>query len=154
MSNTIVNADEILELLRADMGSLEQRGAGKLQIPPACFLDMQARFESYEPSRALVVSFPVLENQCNPAGFMQGGYIAAAFDNTYGPFSYLLAKKPTASIDMNVQYIRPVKTGQQVSVTARLVARGFSSLAMAGEMHDARGRLLATSQTNLIMFKV
>lgn len=148
-----MNPEEVLKKLTEEMAGVVQAGAAALKIPPACFEDMQARFEDYVPRKSMRISLPVLARQSNPAGFMQGGYIAAAFDNCYGPFSYLVAKKPTASIDMNVQFIRPVKQGQRVDVIVRMVARGFTTLAMAGEMKDERGRLLATSQTNLVIFK-
>lgn len=149
-----MNEQEILDQMLKDFENKSQKGGEmKMKLPPPSFFDMEARLEYYEKGKFLQVSFPVLERQSNPAGFMQGGYIAAAFDNTFGPLSFLLAKNPTTTIDLNVQYIRPVRMGKRVTVEAKLVAKGFTTLAMSGEMKDDRGRLLATSQTNLLIFK-
>ena len=73
----------------------------------------------------MIVSLPVEEHQTNPVGVMQGGFIAAAFDNTFGPLSYLVAKRPMTTIDMSIQYIRGVETGQTVFVETWIVAKGF-----------------------------
>lgn len=150
-----MDPSEIFKQMTEDFAGKMQKGVNtKMEIPPKCFYDMEGEFGEYEKGKSLTCHFPVLEKQTNPAGFMQGGYIAAAFDNTFGPFSFLLAKNPTATIDMNVQYIRPVRQGIRVTVEVKLVAKGFTTLAMAGEMKDERGRLLATSQTNLLVFKM
>jgi len=129
-------------------------GERKIIIPPPSFVDMNAEITSYVKNKSISVSFPVMHNQTNPMGFMQGGYIAAAFDNAYGPLSYLVAKKPTTTIDMNIQYIRGVVTEQKVIVTANVEAKGFSTIHMTAEMRTEKGKLLATSTTNLLILKV
>lgn len=131
-----------------------QVGDRKITVPPPSFLDMKAEIISYTKNKSITVSFPVMHNQSNPMGFMQGGYIAAAFDNAYGPLSYLVAKKPTTTIDMNIQYIRGVATEQTVIVTATIEAKGFSTIHMTAEMKTEKGKLLATSTTNLLILKI
>jgi uncharacterized protein (TIGR00369 family) len=131
-----------------------QAGSRKISLPPPAFVGMQAEIIEYVKNKSISVSFPVLESQTNPMGFMQGGFIAAAFDNAYGPLSYLVAKKPATTIDMNIQYIRGVATGQTVIVTARIEAKGFSTMHMTAEMKTEKGKLLATSTTNLLILKI
>ena len=58
------------------------------------------------------------------------------------------------TIDMSVQYIRGVETGQTVFVETWIVAKGFSTISMAGEMKSAKGKLLATAITNLLIIKI
>lgn len=129
-------------------------GDRKITIPPPSFMDMSAEFISYTKNKSLSVIFPVKPNQTNPMGFMQGGYIAAAFDNAFGPLSYLIAKRPTTTIDMNIQYIRGVAVDQNVIVTAQLEAKGFSTMHMTAEMKTEQGKLLATATTNLLILKI
>ncbi len=129
-------------------------GARKIVVPPPSFIDMNGKMESYVKNKSIIVSFPVKENQTNPMGMMQGGYIAAAFDNAFGPLSYLVAKKPTTTIDMNIQYIRGVETKQTVVVEAKIEAKGFSTIHMTAEMRTEKGKLLATATTNLLILRI
>ncbi|WP_411821283.1 PaaI family thioesterase [Leptospira sp. 'Mane'] len=129
-------------------------GGRKVTVPPPSFIDMDGKMVSYVKNKSIIVSFPVKENQTNPMGMMQGGYIAAAFDNAFGPLSYLVAKKPTTTIDMNIQYIRGVETNQTVIVEAKIEAKGFSTIHMTAEMRTEKGKLLATATTNLLILKI
>jgi uncharacterized protein (TIGR00369 family) len=131
-----------------------QTGSYKITIPPPSFLDMNGEILEYVKNKSITVSFPVQTKQTNPMGFMQGGYIAAAFDNAFGPLSYLVAKKPTTTIDMNIQYIRGVEDHQTIHVTASILARGNSTIHMVGEMKTEKGKLLATASTNLLILRI
>jgi uncharacterized protein (TIGR00369 family) len=153
MKMQTLTKEETNQVLK-DMTVGFQAGDRKITVPPPSFLDMKAEIISYTKNKSISVSFPVMENQTNPMGFMQGGYIAAAFDNAYGPLSYLVAKKPTTTIDMNIQYIRGVAIGQNVIVTASVEAKGFSTIHMTAEMKTDKGKLLATSTTNLLILKI
>ncbi|TGN20229.1 PaaI family thioesterase [Leptospira idonii] len=148
-----LSAEETDQILR-EMSSEFQAGNRKITIPPPSFIDMKASIEGYVKNKSITVSFPVMENQTNPMGMMQGGYIAAAFDNAFGPLSYLVAKKPTTTIDMNIQYIRGVATEQKVVVEAKVEAKGFSTIHMTAEMRTEKGKLLATATTNLLILKI
>lgn len=55
---------------------------------------------------------------------------------------------------MNIQYIRGVSTGQTVIVRATVKAKSFSTLHMKAEMMRKKGKLLATSTTNLLILKI
>lgn len=131
-----------------------ETGGRKITVPPPIFESMKGEIVSYEKNKSITVSFPVVWEQTNPMGMMQGGVIAAAFDNAYGPLSYLVAKKPTTTIDMNIQYIRGVAVDQKVLVTAKVEAKGFSTIHMTAEMRTEKGKLLATSTTNLLILKI
>jgi acyl-coenzyme A thioesterase PaaI-like protein len=78
----------VTEALEARMQS---RGED-LTIPPPVFCAMQGEFLEFDPAvRSLTARFPVLADQLNPYGTMQGGMIIAAVDNTIGPLSLLVA---------------------------------------------------------------
>lgn len=129
-------------------------GAYPVTLPPPAFVDMEAEILDYQKNKSIQVSFPVIKKQTNPMGVMQGGYIAAAFDNAFGPLSFLIAKKPTVTIDMNIQYIRSVATEQTVVVVAKLEAKGFTTMHMTAEMRTEYGKILATATTNLLILKI
>lgn len=150
---TNYNKDQIGDLLN-EMNENMKSSPIPVTIPPPSFTTMKAEMVEYIKNKSLIVSFPVEEYQTNPAGYMQGGFIAAAFDNAYGPLSYLIAKRPTTTIDMNIQYIRSVKIDQTIKVEAKLIAKGFSTLHMSAEMIGDNGKLLATSTTNLLVIRI
>lgn len=129
-------------------------GGRKITVPPPIFLAMKAEILSYTKGKSITVAFPVSDEQTNPMGMMQGGVIAAAFDNAFGPLSYLVAKRPTTTIDMNIQYIRGVAVNQRVIVKATVEAKGFSTIHMIGEMRTEKDKLLATATTNLLILKI
>lgn len=142
------------QIFQKHFGKAKLPGNKTLQLPPPCFVEMQGNMIEFVQGKSLKATFPVLQKQTNPAGFMQGGFIAAAFDNVFGPLSFLVAKKPTATIDMAVQYIRSVEADQEITVTARVVARGFSTLNMSGDLINSQGKLCATATTNLVIFRI
>lgn len=125
----------------------------KLTIPPLVFLEMEGRFLDYVSRKELTVAFPVPEKFCNPMGNMQGGIIAAAFDNTFGPLSFLAARGPTTTIDMNTQYIRAVPAGDVLTIVARIVLRGFTTMYMTADGYNRAGKLVAMSTSNLMIIR-
>ena len=149
----IIKGNDVLKIFD-DMKESLINSPVKIEVPPPSFITMKAKIEEYEKNKRMIVSLPVEDHQTNPVGVMQGGFIAAAFDNTFGPLSYLVAKRPMTTIDMSVQYIRGVETGQTVFVETWIVAKGFSTMSMAGEMKSAKGKLLATAITNLLIIKI
>ncbi|MCB6367865.1 PaaI family thioesterase, partial [Intestinibacillus massiliensis] len=79
---------------------------------------------SYE-EKSISLGFPVLEWQANRAGMMHGGAICIAFDMTAAAIARFCAGKnyaPTISLD--VKYIRPIKLGDTLIVTAKATAAG------------------------------
>lgn len=143
-----------IEKLLAEMKASFEGGPVKVTIPPPSFTGMKCELELYEKNKRLIISLPVEAHQTNPVGVMQGGYIAAAFDNAFGPFSYLLAKKPVTTIDMNIQYIRGVQVGQRITVEAKLISKGFSTLMMSAEIKNEKQKVVAMATTNLLMIKI
>lgn len=122
------------------------------QFPPHCFLSMEAEFLEYESRQRLVLKVPVKEEYLNPMRTMQGGFLAAAFDNALGPLSYLAAGSPCTSLNLDVEFIRAVSWPDVLTITARVVARGRETVLMSAEAVDGRGKLVATAtSTSLIL---
>ena len=118
-----------------------------LQIPPPCLLVMQAEPREWRDGEFLTVRFPVLPQWQNPLGYMQGGFIAAALDNTLGPFSYLVAP-PSVTAQLNVSYLRPVPpTETAIVCTAWLIARTGKTLYLSAEAVGSDGKQVAICQS-------
>lgn len=79
-----------------------------LQLPPPCFLTMGGEFIAFDPkAKRLRTRFPFKPEFTNPMGYMQGGLIVGAIDNTIGPLSFLVAP-PSVTTQLNTSYIRPI----------------------------------------------
>jgi acyl-coenzyme A thioesterase PaaI-like protein len=118
-----------------------------LQIPPPCLTVMQAEPREWRDGESLTVRFPVLAAWQNPLGYMQGGFIVAALDNTLGPFSYLIAP-PSVTSRLAIDYLRPVPPKMDwIECTARLMQRTSRNLYLAGEVVGADGKVIALGQS-------
>jgi uncharacterized protein (TIGR00369 family) len=126
---------------------LKQRLPGGLQLPPPCLTTMQAEPLEYEEGQWLSMRFPVLPAYQNPLGYMQGGFIVAALDNTLGPFSYLIAP-PSVTGHLAIEYLRPVTPGTAyIDCIARLVQRTSRSLYLSAEVRNPEGKVMALCQS-------
>lgn len=145
---------ESLELLDKEMSSLViPEGVPKPKLPPPSFDWMKAEFWSYISRKEITIRFPVFDEETNPMGNMQGGVIAAAFDNTFGPLSYLCAKGLSVTLDMTQQYIRGIRPGDFLYVTAKLVTISPYSMYMTAEAINQKGKPVASSSTNCLILK-
>lgn len=94
----ITNQEEVFNLFPRAEG---------IKYPPYCFLEMGAEMLEYVVGESLLVKFPVKQAYENPIGYMQGGFVVAAMDNTIGPLSYLVAP-PSVTTNLNTTYMRPI----------------------------------------------
>jgi uncharacterized protein (TIGR00369 family) len=130
------------------VGMMQQQMSGEvakgLKLPPPIFVELGTEVVSFDAETAtLICRFPVQERWQNPLGFMQGGMIAAALDNTIGPLSFLVAP-PSVTTQMNLTYLRPVTPQEtQITVTARLVERTRRLLVFSAQAVSSDGKTLA-----------
>lgn len=82
-------------------------------------------------------------------GILQGGFIAAMFDDLMAPLSYLTAKNPTTSMDLTTHFLRPVFVGERVTLTATVQKAGRTAIYLAAEAHNEKNKLVATAVSTL-----
>lgn len=117
---------------------------GTFQLPPPIFVEMGAEFVGVDmDAKTLTVRFPVQHRFENPMGFMQGGMIAAAIDNTIGPLSFLVAP-PSVTKTMEVKYRRPVDRNMAyIEVEAAFAGQEAQSLTFTAKVRSDSRKLLA-----------
>ncbi len=139
--------DKVYDMMKEAMGSPDE-----LTLPPNCFIEMEGKFIEHKENDFLKMSFPVQEKYCNPAGNLLGGMFAAFFDNTFGPFSYMTAKKPTTSLDLNVTFIRSIPPGEkEVIIEAKIVKITKRFIIFEGKAFNPKNDLLATSTSRMMI---
>lgn len=87
------------------------------------------------------VTFEVTEMLKNPQGSLHGGAMAAAMDISMGHLVNKIAG-PGATIEMKVQFMRPVMDGT-VTVEGRFTKRGRSLSFMESRLSGPDGKLAA-----------
>jgi len=117
-----------------------------VEIPPQIFIEMDAEVVQYIEKQSVTIKFPNKSKYRNPMGHMQGGVIVAAIDNTFGPLSFLVAP-PSATTQINTQYIRPVLPEDNfIEVKASLIERTKTQILMRAEVRNQKQKLVAISQ--------
>ncbi len=134
-----------LELMYAD-------GIVEKMAEPNCVKMMQREFIEYVVGKSATFAFPVLEMYSNPRKSMQGGFIGAAFDNTFGALVYLTTNEMNmATIDMNVTYHKPIYENDRLIVTVFLRSLGKTIIHLVGEAYDSKNNLIASATTNITL---
>lgn len=85
----------------------------------------------------------------NPAGFVQGGFVAAMLDDTMGPVVLMKSRGRvfTSTIDLRVSYLAPAKIGSFVG-EGRVVQIGKTIAFAEAKLFDFEGTLVATATTS------
>jgi uncharacterized protein (TIGR00369 family) len=92
------------------------------------------------------VAFTSTEAFLNPAGVIQGGFLAAMLDDTLGP-ALVAGLDPgdfAPTTDLHVQFLRPARPGRLLG-RGRVVRRGRDVGFLAGELLDDEGVVVAVA---------
>ncbi|MEO1406679.1 MAG: PaaI family thioesterase [Pseudomonadota bacterium] len=86
----------------------------------------------------------------NPAGYIQGGFLAAMLDDTIGFLAGMKTapKALPSTVDLHTTFLRPVRVGA-VEVAARLANIGRAMIFAEATLFDSRGKEAARSSASL-----
>ena len=123
-----------------------------LEIPPRVFALLGGHFTAFdEPAATLAARFPVKPEYRNPLGFMQGGMIIAAVDNTMGPLCFLSGFLGV-STQINTTFVRPVPSGEAwLGVEARIVERTSSLAQVSARATNDAGKTVVLCQATFAL---
>jgi uncharacterized protein (TIGR00369 family) len=114
---------------------------------PAAAVTLGWELVSVSPEDGTIeVAFTASEAFLNPAGFIQGGFLAAMLDDTLGPalVAGLAPGDFAPTTDLHVQFLRPARPGRLVG-RGRVVRRGRDVGFLAGELLDSGGAVVAVA---------
>ena len=124
-----------------------------MELPPKIFIDMEGEFIQFVENIKLIARFPNMERYMNPFGFMQGGILVAAMDNTISPFSYA-SGPPSITKEITTEFKRPVKRVEKyIDVMATVVEKTSSCILLQAEVLNEKGKLVAKSLANCVYVK-
>jgi uncharacterized protein (TIGR00369 family) len=134
----------VLELMPSDTG---------MDMPPSVFSDMEGEFIDLVEGISLTARFPNKDRYMNPMGFMQGGIITAAIDNTVSPLSFMLGS-PNVTQTISTTFKRPIKkTDRFVIVKASMIEKTETHIVMQAEVKSDSGKLMANGVAKCVFIK-
>ncbi len=119
---------------------------GRADPPPAAEL-LGWKLVEIDPDEGTIeVGFTATEQFLNPAGTVQGGFLAAMLDDTLGPalVATLGDGEWAPTTDLHVQFLKPAAPGE-LRGHGRIVRRGKDVAFLAGELRNGDGDLVATA---------
>jgi uncharacterized protein (TIGR00369 family) len=122
---------------------------------PACAKTLGLEFVAIDGERgAAEVKFEARAEFLNPAGNVQGGFLAAMLDDTMGPAltATLDAGEFAPTVNLNVQFHRPAKVGALIGV-GRVVLRGKEVCQLSGELLQ-NDKIVATATATAVIRKM
>ena len=142
MSNNIVS--ELMQLFPSNTN---------MELPPKVFVDMDGEFIEFIKGEKLTARYPNKLRYMNPFGFMQGGIIVAAIDNTISPLSYASAE-PNITSEINTTYKRPIKESDKfIEVIATILEKTSTHIILQAEVLNEKGKLAAKAISTCVFIK-
>lgn len=117
------------------------------RAPPSAAVLLGWKLVAVDPDAGTIeVSFTATDQFLNPAGDVQGGFLAAMLDDTLGPalVATLDAGEWAPTLDLHVQFMAPAAPGQLCG-RGRVVRRGRDIAFLAGELRDAQEKIVAAA---------
>jgi uncharacterized protein (TIGR00369 family) len=127
----------------------------RLQVPPNCDLTLGVTcVDKATPGRS-VWEMPADERFENPAGLIQGGFLAALADSSMGAAAVTFAqgrKVSIANAEMKVSFLAAVRSGTNLRCEAVVVSGGRRTAFVEASVTDAEGRLVMRA-TSTYLYK-
>ncbi len=124
------------------------------QVPPNCDLTLGLTCtDKTVPGRTEWAVTPD-ERFANPAGLVQGGFLAAIMDSAMGASAVTVQRERRVSVSntgMRVSFVRPVRPGDALRCVATVLKSGRSVAFVEARLHDATGTLVATASSAYVI---
>jgi uncharacterized protein (TIGR00369 family) len=125
-----------------------------VQVPPNC--DLTLGMVCIDKSRPDRTTWQALADErfANPAGTIQGGFLAAFADSAMGAASVTWAKDRkvfSANAEMKISFFRPARVGSTLTCTAQVVAGGTLAAFVEAEVVDDDGRKVARASSTYLL---
>ena len=139
-----MSVNEEFYKLMLEMAEQAKVSGLELDMPPNSIKTHKTVYTYFEPGKILCAEFSFDERFTNPLKVYQGGFLCAAFDDVFGPLTYMAAKKPAVTLQMNTTFIRPfIAKDKKMIIKAELISQTKSLLVMLAEAKTLEGKLIA-----------
>jgi len=125
-----------------------------MQVPPSCDLTLGMVCIDKERRGRTVWRMTADERFANPAGLMQGGFLAAFCDSSMGAAAVTFADgRPVAiaNAEMKISFLAPVRPGRVLTCSAEVVSAGRRVAFVEAGVRDDDGRLVARASSTYLL---
>jgi uncharacterized protein (TIGR00369 family) len=101
------------------------------------------------------VGFKVTENMVNPYGILHGGISCTLMDDVIGLTAATLGTDFfPISLNLQVSYLKKVKIGEQITVSATIIREGRNILNAITKISDKSEKLVAFGKSDLFLTNI
>ena len=125
-----------------------------LQIPPNCDLTLGLTCVDKSVPGRTVWRAKVDERFLNPAGVMQGGFLAAMLDSAMGASAVTMVDAQRVSVantEMKVSFVRAAKLHDTLTCVATVLKPGRVISFLEARITDGEDRLIATASSTYLI---
>jgi len=128
----------------------------RMQVPPNCDLTLGlVCLDKSEPGRT-TWQMEADERFANPAGVLQGGFLAAMADSAMGASAVTYATRDgrkvfSANAEMKTSFLRAVKVGTTLTCSATVISGGERVVFCEAEITDGDGRLVVKASSTYVV---
>ncbi len=102
-----------------------------------------------------MADYEIRPDMTSPMNVMHGGTAAAIMDDIAGMLVFGLGREfGYTSVNLNVDFLNPARSGDVITATARIVRAGKNIVHVEVTLAAADGKLIAKSATNLVQTSV
>ena len=143
-----------LENLKTYRENLMAQTGTALQLPPPSQIELAIEYLEITPGKKMVGKVPFQKRFTNPIYTYQGGFLAAAIDDIFGPLSYITAERPCTTLSLNTTFLKAFteKMGH-VIITALVLQKTKNFIFMRAEVADPDGELLAHAESHVSILR-
>ncbi len=131
---------------------------GTLQVPPACDLTLGlVCTDKSTPGRTTWV-MEASERFANPAGTVQGGFLAALCDSAMGASTITWARARglrviSANVELKCSFVKAARIGSRLTCTAWVLEGGSRTCFVEAEVVDEARRLVVKSSSTYLLLQ-
>jgi len=125
----------------------------RIQVPPNCDLTLGMVCVDKSTPGHTVWRMEAAERFSNPAGIMQGGFVAALADSSMGAsaVTFLEGRKAfVANAELKVSFLKPVRIGSTLTCTAQVISGGRRLSFLEAEVRDDEDRLVLKASSTYV----
>ncbi len=125
-------------------------------MPPACDLTLGlVCTDKAEPGRTTWV-MRADERFANPAGVVQGGFVAALCDSAMGASTITWARARglrvvCANVELKCSFVTPARMGTELTCTAEVLEGGHRVCFLEADVRGEDGRLVAKASSTYLL---
>ena len=143
--------EDVLKSMKEMQAKFAEAGM-KLQMPPHSNKTLGTEYIDMDFGKSLTAKVPFQEQFTNPLHMFQGGFLCAAFDEVYGPLTYMAAGQPVVTIEMSTSFIRPFTAKDEfIVIKADVISKTKTLIVLKAEACSKAGKLIATSTNHSLV---